>query len=460
MFSSIEARELEQEEKKNNKVNRIDFYALQMYDEHCERVQCRFSYIRNGVQSWLDLPLSVGLKEPCLQEDEQKKSAQTYILPINKKSRDSYELFLAALYHPITKVFAGVVVAMNLLNMLGISMVATSLVSAGGLALSIAYLTPVLIYKMAKTKLRRNLLNILQSSLNDINDNKSKEESVKINSLDSVFNVMLGHYFPGNIELKWCYNYLKSRISYNENLTEEAFELSETPDELFLVLRMFLNNSNELRKCMLRDKFLPSTFWDQLKCKEVFEAHEKDFSKYLKPYINLIPINSKEHQELATQMKQQLMSCFNSLSNSCIKEACDKFIKIEWDGYCKVAYPAAAILYYELKAVLTLASIGLDVKLNSELCVADRFGFLCKSLEKTKKIIDEFYSEESGKYQKCFDSYESFDLDMRKAFQRDMPGKPIIPFAEMQRRERIIALPEHTSGSIKVLRVVNRVYHI
>jgi hypothetical protein len=456
----IRALELEQEEKKNNKINRIDFHGLRIFYEQCDRVQCRFIYIRNGLQSSFDFPLSVGLKEPCLQVDEQQKAAQTYTLPINKRTRDYNELFIAALYHPITTVFAGVLGAINLLYIAGISTVATPMAGAGMLGISIAYFIPPLIYKIAKTKLRRNLLDVLQRALDDIYEKKSKEASIKINSLGLVYNIMLHQYFPGNIDLKWCFNYVHARISFKKNLAEEAFELSETPDQLFLVLRMFLDDCNRRRKGMFHDKLLPSMLLNDQVCKEIFEKHEKSFSKYLKPYINLIPINSQQHQELAAQMKQQLMSCYNSLSNSCIEEACHKFTAIKWDGYCKVAYPAAAILYYELKAVLTLASEGLNVKLNSELCVGERLDFACKSLEKTKKIIDEFYSAESEEYQKYFESFEDFDLDMRKVFRSVKPGKPIITLAEMQPKERIIDLSEHPYGYTKILRVVNRLYHI
>ena len=81
--------------------------------------------------------------------------------------------------------------------------------------------------------------------------------------------------------VKWCFNYVHARISFKKNLAEEAFELSETPDQLFLVLRMFLDDCNRRRKGMFHDKLLPSMLLNDQVCKEIFEKHEKSFSKYL-----------------------------------------------------------------------------------------------------------------------------------------------------------------------------------
>ncbi len=435
----------------NFQTRMMRFHKLQMlhFDDN-EKKLCRFTYIRNNKPYSFDFPLTTNLVEPCLQNEVRNKAKETYSLPFKNRSKTYNELLFAALSHPIVTIVAGVASGVNLLYLAaGIASVTT----VGILTLSLAYFVPRLLYSLNKTRLRNSLLKIFDEVLKGVDFNKYEAAHQKIASLSFMHQIMLHLYFPGNEDLKWSFNYVQSKIQYNEYLVEEAFELSETPEQLFLVLKMFLQAENIRRKGIL-DRDLEPLWDDREGRRNLFESYEKDFDKHLKKYIKLLPINSQQHQDLGIQLKHELMSCVLSLENCCIEEACDKFMAIEWDGYCKLAYPAAAVLYYELRAILTIATEGLDVKLHPQMFVAGRICHARDTLIKINKIISEHFPDKIIEFKKYLEDFQRTDGEMGMAYVDTDSIKPITTLATMRTKQYFDLLDEPKSD-VKNLRIVN-----
>ena len=407
-----------------NAYNSLDWKSL-LFD---------FTYIRNERLYSFTLPAFIKLEERC-----PKPVNNTDNLKIHSANK-----FLKALYHPVLMFAAGFGAVANIFTMaltiskvkltsLAIIKSSSLLFNLAGFMVSLAYFMPALLYYYNNDRLRDELLDIFNAAMADIRKDDCVAACEKLYGLKWQHNILLHPNYPDNNNLRWSYYYMLDLI--NEichdfkdcESYKEALSLAETPDQKFLVLQGLLNvydwrHEDEVKKFKkLKSRFVTEEERDALK------QDKMHIEATIAPYVAQIDPTSAMHQQLQSELHSQLQQCVSSFRRGDYAAAKNMLDGIKWGGYCKKAYPGAAILYYQLQTVLTLCMEPYEPFDMESLCPIGRLRIARENLVIVQEYIDKYYPEMSRAHQEYIDLYDKFDVESDMAYEPQQSHKqPII----------------------------------
>ncbi len=140
------------------------------------------------------------------------------------------------------------------------------------------------------------------------------------------------HYLRGTIHVK------REQLDIAVSAYISALIASDIEDNKFLILRDLINLKNRLRL--------------ETKNKHLVPQYERDIAEFEK----MIPKNATHYKLTLFTLENKLQSCLTNLLKEKHIEALREFNDIQWEAFFEHAYPGATILYFQLKAILTLCS--------------------------------------------------------------------------------------------------------
>ncbi len=318
------------------------------------------------------------------------------------------------------------------------------LFNLAGLVASLLYFIPAALYYYHNERLRDELLDIFDDAMTDIQKDNCLAAWGKLDNLKFHHSILLHPNYPDNNDLRWSYYYMVDLI--NEKCDDfkdcesykMALPLSDTADQKFLVLQGLLNvydwrHQNEVKKFnKLKSRFVTEEERDDLK------QDKMHVEAIMAPYAAQIDATSPMHQQLQADLHYQLQQCVRSFRYGEYALAKNILDKIKWGGYCKKAYPCAAILYYQLQTVLTLSMEAYEPFDMESLCPIGRLMIARENLVTVQEYVDRYYPEISQQHQEYIDSYDKFDHDTDMAYDTPPPFKQPVIFSEF------IPVSQHT----------------
>lgn len=416
-----------------------------------------FIFARNNRLFSLILPVFMDLQERSV--GPQVQNNQQVSQPVPRRKWKYVGAFMSIIYHPFVMLAAGMVSIINVLNItplarVGIIPRVLSTISfplkALSLAASIVYFSPLL-YKRVKRDLRKHFDEILA----DINANEldSAQEKLKNSSLQ--YRMLLNVNPPGMKSLQWSYYYLQGLLSEkrcegnrfvsDESLFVMALTYAESPEEKFLALRgiinhhdmYLLNRQHEYRDMQHRaDAFVLELQGN---------AYNQRYSKgNIATYFAQIPTTIALYEDTGRKLHAELQSCIAALSDDRPEEAIEIFRKIKLDGYCKQAYPAAAILYYQLDSVtlFLIHKCGLtrdNMIFTTEMLITDWYREIRENSKLIQECFDKYFPERAEEYKAYVNAFEQAKYEKDCAFFTQ--PTPFTPLAVMMAEENAIPLP-------------------
>lgn len=404
-----------------------------------------FNYKRNDRLYSFILPAFIKLEErsPHFPYEEKQKLSKT----TNVKDDSYINKFIKTLYHPLFMGAVGLGTVANLVNIalttskikfasLAIFKASGLLFGFAGLTASLCYFVPALLYYYNHERLRNEVLDVFDDAMEEIRKDNTLAAWNKLEGLKFPHSMLLHPNYPNNRDLRWSYHYMVDLI--NEKCHDfkhcesykMALELAETADQKFLVLQGLLNVYDWRHECEVK-KFN--------KLKSRFATEEERISlnedkmhieAIIAPYVAQIDTTSPMHQQLQADLHYQLQQCVSSFRRGEYVVAKNIFDKINLSGYCKKAYPAAAILYYQLQSVVTLCMEAYEPIKEDSLCPIKRLRIARENLLTVQEYIDRYYPEMSEQHQQYIDLFDASSAARQTAFDKPNPYKKPIIYSE------------------------------
>lgn len=403
-----------------------------------------FTYIRNERLYSFTLPAFIKLEErsPNIAVKENQEFTK------GGNNENYTNKFIKALCHPLFMLTSGFVSVANIFSMAftiakvkitSIAIVKASglLFNLAGLAVSLCYFIPAIWYYYNNERLRDELLDIFDDAMVEIRKDNTLEAWNKLDNLKFQHSILLHPNYPDNNDLRWSYYYMVDLI--NEKCHDfrdcdsykMALPLSETADQKFLVLQGLLNVydwrlDNQIKKF----KELKGIFITE-EARESLRSGRISIAEIIAPYVAQIDPSSPMHQQLQADLHYQLQQCVSSFRYGEYALAKEILDNIKWNGYCKKAYPGAAILYYQLQSVLTLSMEPYEPFDMESLCPIGRLKIARENLETIQEYIDKYYPEMSREHQEYIDLFDASSAARQTAYDTPNPYKRPIIYSEL-----------------------------
>ena len=286
---------------------------------------------------------------------------------------------------------------------------------------SLLYIIPALKNYNDREILKNELLDIFNKVMTNINNHDFDLAQLTLKNLEFKYKVLLYPSYPDNDNLRWNYYYMddlineKKRCFYDCKSYNIALKLSHTADEKFLALQGLLNvydwhYEKEVRWINVRSDGLFSDIDI-----EYLKLHKMDNERIMAPYVAQITTDSAMHQQLREYLHWQLQQCIKEAVHGEFDAAKKIFDEINFNGYCKKAYPAAAIIYYQLQTILTL--------IMGHMSGIDTLEVVRENLLKNQEYVDKHYSKMSFQHQKYIDLFD--DSVMAREMACNKPEKAV-----------------------------------
>jgi hypothetical protein len=402
-----------------------------------------FIYARNRIGYPFTLPVftKLELRSPQIADAEKQKFSKI----LNEDSYSYTDKFIKILYHPIFMAALGLGSAANIVNMAltlsKVSITSLAILKASGLlfgvvglAASLCYFIPAAWYYYNHDRLRHEILDIFEEAMEDIGKDNTLDAWNKIHGLKFPHSMLLHPNYPNNRDLRWSYHYMSGLIlekchdfDHCESY-KAAFLLADTPDEKFLVVQGILNVYDWRQECVVEQfNVLPRRYATE-KERQSVNNNKMHIEKIIAPYAAHLDPTAPKHQALEKEIHYQLQECITNVKNKQYVAAKEIFEAIKWGGYCKKAYPRAAIIYYQIQSILTLCMEPYEpFDMETPLCPIRRLKIARENLIIVQEYIDNYYPEMSKEHQEYIDLYDWFDVESDKAFDTPNPYiKPII----------------------------------
>ena len=405
--------------------NRISSCDIEVHDSLDREISFfNFSYTVDDETYIFDLPVFKKLEDVTTNSVSNIKVADKN----NHGEEYSYKNRLKQfLYKPIALLAPGFKSVANVFNIalaiyeakfmkLGIVYPADIFVYIFRRVTSLLYIIPALKNYYNREILKNELLDIFNKVMININSHDYDSAQLIFKNLEFKYKVFLYPSYPDNDNLRWNYYYMNDLINENEHSFHDcksyniALKLSYTPDEKFLVLQGLLNvydwhYENDVKWLNKRNHGFFST--EDI---ESLKTSKMNVARITAPYIAQIATDSPMHQQLREYLHLQLQRCITEAVQGEFDAAKKIFDEINFNGYCKKAYPAAAIIYYQLQTILTLVmgfASGIDT-----------FWVARENLLKIQEYFDKNYSKMSFQHQKYFDLFDSSVMAIKVACNR------------------------------------------
>lgn len=371
------------------------------------------------------LPLFMNLPPRPLRKDAVDYYIEEAVQEKRSKSIDFNSIFIKTMYHPITKVIIGVLSVANLLSLIApmvvIPIIPSAMLGASvavkvlGVLSSMAYVAPILAYYYGNDFYRVKLEAFFSQVEEDINNRRIDIAYDKLQELPFVFRILLNRNFPDNRDLRRkYYNMLgrSSRMGYqiHDNYVR-ALEFTDNARDKLLPLRGIINDYECSLEGTIRRHFSDCLSGMMQRCENAVIDSEKWRAKY----VAQIPTDAPLYHELGAKVRAQIQECIAILREERFSDAAKMFYNIEWDAYSRHAYPDAAIMYYQMEAIITFFSKK-RVKPEPEDFKQDEcLNFALEKAPMVQNIINKYYPEKSQKYEEIMNSYEKSRKEIFKA---------------------------------------------
>lgn len=430
-----------------------------------------FNYERNEHVEAFAFPVFTDLRDKELDIETPINDAPIDNLKVDTKGIYDYSL-TSLLYHPNTVMAATVCAAANILTMClkiaggnailpSFAARAPLLANLGLAGIAIVYFGPVLFYLFKKDLVRKELEVIFKESQKFFEDGYLNSAYQNLNRLSFTQKLFLRPDVPGNSDLRWSYNFLRGLLQENRRLCfrslgdpmfyelmETALELSVSENQRFKVIRSIINGSDLSRKYNNMDA-LDEPCKNDEKLQASIALSNKFHQDRIKPYIGQLPTKSQMHIQLAKDLHHALNEVLDTLLTEDVDMACTMFHKIYLDGYCKVAYPASAILYYQIESVLSLLTDKFkNPGVHKEMDNFQRETLAEYNFLKIQRYIDKHFPDQSERHQRYIDVYNETKKEWyNKPNRPEAPtSRPITPMATSTMK-RADSIEENSASS-------------
>lgn len=312
-----------------------------------------------------------------------------------------------------------------------------------GIGASLLYFIPTVFYYYNNARLKNELLVILNDSMNDILHDDCVLAHNKLKNLTFFHRILLHPNYPdNNDDIRWSYYYQKDLINEKcDNFKhcrsyKKALELSNTSDQKFLVLHGLINVYDWCYEHSVK-RFNNLYYLNQTEeaRNAVKNSKTRNYAT-IDQYALQIPENSSFHLGLQKTLHSQLQQCVDSIRNNNNALAKSIFDDINFNGYCKRAYPAAAILYYQLQTVLTLCMERYEPFDMESTSPIQRLAIARENLSKVQEYIDKYYhgTEISQQHKKYIDLFNASTAARETAYVDPISANYIAPvlFSELE----------------------------
>lgn len=387
-------------------------------------------------------PIFTDLRDRELDLDESTSSQ--LLVPKHSFREKEEHWLLKRIYKPFTMNTVGVISALNLvsmvLNLAGVKILVSIpvTVNVGILGLSTIYIAPMLGYYYLEKYVREELEQHLEEAQMRAEAGYHERAYQMICELPLRYRILLHPYYPGNAELRWSHLHLRIYLRHNiaaeygdlyyEEACKEAVETARNVDDKFKIIRLLLIRSDDLRKMTIkyiRENY--ATHKDEDRLKKEIVVEENDYAARIAPFVPMLPVHSKLHIKYAKDLHDQLEAVIKLLRNKKEIDACAKFQEIEWNGYYKVAFPAAAAIYYQTESLLVARLINrlAETRLHPELLSWNYIDFIRANCDKIQRYLDRFGSASASRLNRRYTEYH--DSSFRILWSHDEPPAGIPP---------------------------------
>lgn len=410
-------------------------------------LQLSFIYELNNSNYSFSLPLFTDLQDKFSNSYLEDNSINLRSQSVQGHRKRHLDRFSGAIYNPFVMISVGLGMLVNLFTAIPYNNILqtqkpditpTSLnnrnikLHLAFLAVSIIYFIPPVFSSLAK-RMKSEVLNIFAEIEQNIQNNEIEVANNKLVNLRAWYKVLLHSKFPDNLDLRWSYHYLDAVIAdrWGQNQRAEssykfALQLAYTTDKKFLALKGLIN---------LYDKLKAQTYDSSY-----YEAN-------IKNYAAQIPMVSNLYKKFAIDLKMELLACINSLRDGKYAEANERFSNIKWDCFSENIYSINTIMYYQLKAALTLIGQyeGCDT-----LDPDSRFKFAYQDLLKVHEYIAKHCPDKLVPSQIGIDSFKKFiEESLKSSANRVQTAMTRVHDCEPQQakeEERVLPVEEKFKG--------------
>lgn len=385
------------------------------------------------------LPLFANLPPLPLRKDAVDYYTEEVKTQDSEKVHNSDVVILKVLYHPFIKFLVGVASLANLLSLIApiaISpIIPTAILSASlaikalGVLASVAYAAPIFAYYFGKDFYMAKLENHFETIDEDLKNGRGQVARDKLKNLSFIFRFLLQPDFPNNRHLKRKYYMLSAQATliapYVFDNYISVLKYTDNAHDKILPLKAIINEY---------DDDLQDTILDHLKdcfsdARQRCEDAAVETARWQAPYIAQIPTDAPLYHELGAKVRAQIQDCIMTLRTEQFSKAAEQFYKIEWDAYSRYAYPDAAIMYYQMEAIVTFFSKKKTKPEPSNLEYDECINFGSDNESIIQTILDKYYPEKSQQYKEVMNAYE-------------VTRKAIFTSREPRREYSVTELPE------------------
>lgn len=385
-----------------NYENHLQSWGYSKYDSLGVYV-FKFNYITDGYKSYCELPLS----EPMYKINftpELKHKPQNVL----------YNYLVKAMQHPLVVSALTGLSVVNVAAGVGYGAAALAPLHVVGLTMSVLYLSGAVLAYLVVPAIRKKLIAKFDAIELEVKQENYKDYE-RVENISLIYKIILHKYFPGNNDLKYRYYYLNA-LSHErwgggfrpiESPYNAALEYCETLDQKFNCLRGVINSAD---------------LWcDGVKIKV-------NYHELAEPYVVQISSDSKQYQELGSELRKKVYDCINTLLGGNALGAIHEFYKIEFDAYSKKAYPDITVLYLQLDAILVLIAKDHKSQLTNFDSDCMRLGDAFRLLKKvSEQYICKFYPEKIPLYSKFILNFYNFRDELPTEYKPKPGKKPITP---------------------------------
>lgn len=387
-------------------------------------------------------PIFSDLRDRELDFDESTSSQ--LLAPKHSYREKEEHWLLKRIYKPSARRTIGIISTLNLaimvLNLAGIKVLVSIPVSAnvGIFGLSALYIAPMLGYYYLEKHVREELEEHLAEAQARAEAGYHERAYQMICDLPLQYRILLHPYYPGNAGLRWSHLHLRIYLRHNiaaeygdlyyEEACKEAVETAQNVDDKFKIIRLLLIRSDDLRKMYI--KYIKENYAkhrDEDRLKKEIAVEEKEYAARIGPFLPMLPVHSKLHIKYAKDLNDQLDAVIELMRNKKEMEASEKFQQIEWNGYYKVAFPAAAARYYQTESLLVARLINKppETRLHPELRAWNYMQFMRANCDKIQRYLDRFGSASHSRLNRKYTEYH--DSSFRILWSHDEPPAGIPP---------------------------------
>lgn len=327
-------------------------------------VYFKFTYDQNGRKTALILPVYSSLVDDFTNCAPEEPEVDNESLGFIDRIKDIYHHpYLSFIYHRATMSLLGISSLLNLVHTFKPFGIAFKFLSfSAGISGNIAIMTASILYAMPiianyvkeKYLQRRKEIRELCSEVEaDFEAGRRGNLYERLDNLSWQHRIILHERFPNNRKLRWHIRYLRDY----DNAFLHSLELAATREEKILAIRRCINETERFFKSKLQE-IEGSPIFDS---GERYAAAYKGYRRALKADGARLPQMTPRLMEEGKDLTRRLQQCIAKLRSLDRTGALDIFDGINLEGFYKVMFPRAAIIYRQLEVYFLLAghqSIG------------------------------------------------------------------------------------------------------